>query len=98
MLQSGARCIGVGLGAGVGGDAGAEGRRLCGRVEETGDVGVCIGRGCERDMTPRFREREVGEVLKRDGAAEDRFGDSEMSCSVLSCMSMSEVASSTCVV
>src|SRR4051812_38812242 len=31
VLQSGTRCVGVGLGAGVGGDAGADGSRLCGK-------------------------------------------------------------------
>jgi hypothetical protein len=40
VLQSGARPVGVGLGAGVGGDAGAEGSRLCGMVEDRGLVGV----------------------------------------------------------
>jgi hypothetical protein len=45
VLQSGARPRGVGLGAGVGGDAGAEGSMLCGIVEAIGLVGVWIGRG-----------------------------------------------------
>jgi hypothetical protein len=40
VLQSGARCVGVGLGAGVGGEAGADGSKLCGIVEERGLVGV----------------------------------------------------------
>lgn len=61
MLQSGALCVGVGLGAGVGGDAGADGRRLCGMLEEGSGLGVWIGRGAERDIMPRFRVREVGE-------------------------------------
>lgn len=61
VLQSGALCVGVGLGAGVGGDAGADGRRLCGMLEEGSGLGVWIGRGAERDIMPRFRVREVGE-------------------------------------
>jgi hypothetical protein len=56
VLQSGARCIGVGLGAGVGGEAGAEGSRLWGMVEAMGLVGVCIGRGgCRVDDMGAFR-------------------------------------------
>jgi hypothetical protein len=59
VLQSGTRWVGVGLGAGVGGDAGAEGRRLWGivlAVEESGLVGVMMGRGApERDMRLCFR-------------------------------------------
>jgi len=51
VLQSGTRWVGVGLGAGVGGEAGAEGRRLWGMVEESGLVGVMMGRGApERDI------------------------------------------------
>lgn len=43
--------MGVGLGAGVGGEAGAEGRALCGMVDESGLVGVIMGRGApERDI------------------------------------------------
>lgn len=42
MLQSGARCIGVGLGAGVGGLAGAEGSVLPGMT--LGLAGIVIGR------------------------------------------------------
>lgn len=41
VLQSGARCIGVGLGAGVGGLAGAEGRVFPGMT--LGFVGIGIG-------------------------------------------------------
>lgn len=49
--------MGVGLGAGVGGEAGAEGSVLCGMVEESGLVGVIMGRGAEeRDMRPCLRE------------------------------------------
>jgi hypothetical protein len=46
VLQSGIRCPGVGLGAGVGGDAGAEGSMLCGMFALSGLVGVCIRCGC----------------------------------------------------
>lgn len=61
VLQSGARCVGVGLGAGVGGEAGAEGNRLWGMVDDIGLVGVCIGRGVVRDIVDRFRLRDAGE-------------------------------------
>jgi hypothetical protein len=40
------RCPGVGLGAGVGGEAGAEGSMLCGIFVVKGLVGVCILCGC----------------------------------------------------
>jgi hypothetical protein len=57
VLQSGTRCVGVGLGAGVGGEAGAEGRRLCGIDEVKGLVGVIMGRGTpERDILRGLRE------------------------------------------
>lgn len=56
VLQSGTRWVGVGLGAGVGGEAGAEGRRLCGIVELRGLLGVSMGRGApDRDMRPGLR-------------------------------------------
>jgi hypothetical protein len=45
VLQSGALCMGVGLGAGVGGEAGADGRRLCGMVEGGGLDGNLIALG-----------------------------------------------------
>lgn len=62
VLQSGARCVGVGLGAGVGGEAGAEGRRLLGIVEPKGLVGVIMGRGAaERDFLLGFRVCAVGD-------------------------------------
>jgi hypothetical protein len=61
VLQSGALDIGVGLGAGVGGEAGADGRRLCGKVEDIGLLGVCIARGCGLDMVAFRLEREVVE-------------------------------------
>jgi hypothetical protein len=65
VLQSGARCVGVGLGAGVGGDAGAEGSRLwC--IEAfigPGLEGVSIGRGAaERDSLFPLRVWAVGDV------------------------------------
>lgn len=54
--------MGVGLGAGVGGEAGAEGSRLWGIVDESGLVGVMMGRGApERDMRP-LRPWTLGEV------------------------------------
>jgi len=63
VLQSGTRCVGVGLGAGVGGEAGAEGRRLCGMVEERGLVGVIMGLGApERDIRLGFRAWAAGEA------------------------------------
>jgi hypothetical protein len=46
VLQSGIRCPGVGLGAGVGGDAGADGSMLCGMLVVRGLLGVCILCGC----------------------------------------------------
>lgn len=66
VLQSGTRCVGVGLGAGVGGEAGADGSRLCGIVEESGLVGVIMGLGApERDMRP-LRPWTLGEVYMAD--------------------------------
>ena len=62
VLQSGSmgmRCMGVGEGAGVGGEAGAEGRavRAWGRMLDVssgavgvGEVGVAMGLGSERGM------------------------------------------------
>ena len=69
VLQSGARCVGVGLGAGVGGEAGAEGSRLwC--IEAfmgPGLDGVSIGRGAEdRDSLLPFRVWAVGDVNMPD--------------------------------
>jgi hypothetical protein len=58
VLQSGARCVGVGLGAGVGG----EGRRLFGIVEPRGLVGVIMGLGAaERDILLGLRVCAVGD-------------------------------------
>lgn len=75
VLQSGTRCVGVGLGAGVGGEAGAEGRRLCGMVEDNGLVGGNMGRGApERDMRLGLRVWAVGELnmaAREDEAAAD---------------------------
>jgi hypothetical protein len=62
VLQSGTRWVGVGLGAGVGGEAGADGRRLCGIVEVKGLVGVIMGRGApERDILLGLRAWAAGE-------------------------------------
>ena len=64
MLQSGARCLGDGEGAGVGGDAGADGRLLpgitlgfVGMLIGMLAVGAWIGRGfdCRRE---KIREEE----------------------------------------
>ena len=80
VLQSGARCVGVGLGAGVGGDAGAEGSRLCGIVEDRGLVGVIMGRG-----TPE-RESLLGLCVCATGddsiAARDDDAEAEAAISV----------------
>ena len=46
----------------MGGEAGAEGSRLCGMVEDSGLVGVIMGRGApERDMRP-LRPWTLGDV------------------------------------
>lgn len=58
VLQSGARWFGVGLGAGVGGEAGAAGSRLGGILESMGLVGVCMGAGA-RVRNARLRVLEV---------------------------------------
>ena len=71
VLQSGTRCVGVGLGAGVGGEAGAEARRVCGIDDDDGLVGVIMGRGApERDMRA-LRPWSVGEfcIKGRDDEA-----------------------------
>ena len=81
VLQSGTRCVGVGLGAGVGGDAGADGRRLCGIVEARGLVGVMMGGGApERDILPTLRVRVVGDesMATRD---DDAVAEAAMSVS-----------------
>ena len=81
VLQSGTRCVGVGLGAGVGGDAGAEGSRLCGIVEDRGLVGVIIGRGApDRDILLGFRLWAVGE-LNMAAREDDAVADAAMSVS-----------------
>jgi len=62
VLQSGTRIVGVGLGAGVGGEAGADGSKLCGIVDVRGLVGVMIGRGApDRDILLGLRVWAVGE-------------------------------------
>jgi hypothetical protein len=94
VLQSGTRCVGVGLGAGVGGEAGADGRRLCGIVELRGLVGVVMGRGTpERDILRGLREWAVGEenmaAREEDAVAEAAMSVSEssMCCTVEACWS-----------
>lgn len=82
VLQSGARCVGVGLGAGVGGEAGAEGSRLCGIVEDRGLVGVIMGRGTpERDSLLGLRVCATGDesmaALDDDAEAEAAMSVSE---------------------
>ena len=85
MLQSGARWVGVGLGAGVGGEAGAEGRRLCGIVEVKGLVGVIMGRGAaERDILLCFRVWAVGEE-NMAGRIVDEEAEAAMSVSDSTC-------------
>jgi hypothetical protein len=72
VLQSGMRAVGVGLGAGVGGDAGADGRRLWGIADVRGLVGVMMGRGApERDILLGLRVWAVGEenMAARDDEA-----------------------------
>lgn len=49
----------MGLGAGVGGDAGADGRRLCGNVALFG-VGRGLGWGCDIDS---FRLESLAEPV-----------------------------------
>lgn len=88
MLQSGTRCVGVGLGAGVGGDAGAEGSRLCGIVELRGLVGVIMGRGApERDILLGFRGWAAGEenmaAREEEAVAEAAISVSESSVCAL---------------
>lgn len=80
VLQSGTRCVGVGLGAGVGGEAGAEGSRLCGSVEDSGLVGVMMGRGApERDILLGLRAWAAGELnMARD---DDAVAEAAMSVS-----------------
>lgn len=96
VLQSGTRCVGVGLGAGVGGDAGAEGRRLCGIVEDKGLVGVIIGRGApERDILLGFREWAAGE-LNMAAREDEAVADAAMSVSESSMWAVAACWSSRC--
>lgn len=67
VLQSGARCIGVGLGAGVGGDAGAEGSRLWG-MEVIGLLGVCMALGWGLDIGAFRFEMDVVDGKMEGGA------------------------------
>jgi len=75
--------MGVGLGAGVGGLAGAEGRRLCGIVPEDMGLDMGIGRGGGRVMGPLRFDLDTGEG-KIDGGAGNRV------------LSSSEYAFSSC--
>lgn len=76
--------MGVGLGAGVGGDAGAEGRRLCGRLELEGLIGVRIGLGApERESLLCLRVCAVGELKEAARiAADDEEAEAEAAMSV----------------
>jgi hypothetical protein len=99
VLQSGTRCVGVGLGAGVGGDAGADGRRLCGIADVKGLVGVMMGPGTpERDILRGLREWAVGDenmaAREDDAVAEAAMSVSEssMCCTLAPCWSSREEA------
>jgi hypothetical protein len=85
VLQSGTRWVGVGLGAGVGGDAGADGSRLCGigaAVDERGLVGVIIGRGAEeRDILLCFRAWALDEENMFVRMDEEAVAEAAMSVS-----------------
>jgi hypothetical protein len=90
VLQSGARWVGVGLGAGVGGDAGAEGSRLWGSVEDNGLVGVIMGRGTpERDSLLGLRVCATGDesmaARDDDAEAEAAMSVSESICEAALC-------------
>jgi hypothetical protein len=81
VLQSGTRCVGVGLGAGVGGEAGADGSRLCGMVEFRGLVGVIMGRGTpDRDSLDCFRPWTFGEAYMAE-REEEAVAEAAMSVS-----------------
>jgi hypothetical protein len=83
VLQSGTRIVGVGLGAGVGGEAGADGRRLCGIVDVRGLVGVIMGRGADdRDILLGLRVWAVGEEnIALAAREEDAVAEAAMSVS-----------------
>jgi hypothetical protein len=98
VLQSGTRCVGVGLGAGVGGEAGAEGRRLCGIVEFRGLVGVIMGRGTpDRDSLGGFRPWMLGELYMAE-REEEAVAEAAMSVSESSirCCSLRSAKYSLC--
>lgn len=89
VLQSGTLCVGVGLGAGVGGEAGAEASKLCGMDEVRGLVGVIIGRGApDLDIREGLRPWTVGEVnmtfREEDAVAEAAMSVSESSTRICS--------------
>jgi len=82
VLQSGTRCVGVGLGAGVGGDAGAEGRSECGTLVDSGLVGVMMGRGAdERDIRLCLRVWEEDDEKRTDRSWVDGEAKAPMSVS-----------------
>lgn len=96
VLQSGTRCVGVGLGAGVGGDAGAEGSKLCGMLEERGLVGVMIGRGTpDRDILRGLRAWAAGE-LNMTAREEEAAAEAAMSVSESSGCAAEPCGSSRC--
>lgn len=65
----------------MGGEAGAEGSRLCGMVELRGLVGVIIGRGApDRDILLGLRGWAVGE-LNMATREDDAVADAAMSVS-----------------
>jgi hypothetical protein len=81
--------MGVGLGAGVGGEAGAEGRRLCSMVEDIGLLGVWMARGCGLDMVAFRLEREVveGKMVGGGGSWERSSSVSSAALMLMSSMS-----------
>lgn len=91
VLQSGARWFGVGLGAGVGGEAGAAGSRLGGILESIGLVGVCMGAGA-RVRNARFLVLEVADGGR--GCATGRL-EEEATTSSTEVISSSESVSRT---
>lgn len=96
VLQSGTRIVGVGLGAGVGGEAGADGSKLCGIVDVRGLVGVMIGRGApDRDILLGLRVWAVGE--ENMAAREDEaVAEAAMSVSESSIGGLFACSSSRC--
>jgi hypothetical protein len=79
----------------VGGDAGAEGRRLCGMLEDSGLVGVFMGRGApERDILLGLRAwawvGEANMAAREDEAVAEAamsVSESSMGCTPTRCWS-----------